>query len=465
MATNYIDPNSDPDLSGAIPAGQSKPASREPKAPAAPQRDPTLSLDLMADGLDALDKLRDQKIKDKTEPVEPTKPAEPAGGNPGGNPDGDKGDPASVVDPSVEGGKKPAPAIPVDDDEVVPGGGKDALGDIKPPEGTSPKTAAAWDSFKAKARAEIDAAAEKAKAVAAEKAALETKVKELEEKAGKAITPEQEKEFAELRRWHAAREVESAPELVSLDSKINANTDTLLAKLKEAGMVEAQLSEIRKVGVTRVNWDELKPHMSSQLRQLVDAKLMQHVNLSEERAETYTKLKATGEEFLKERKAKQEQATRQESEAFDGTARQLAASKPFAFLQDKPVPSDATPEQRKAIEEDNAFAKDMRDSVEQWKTGINTPAMKAELLYGAVMAYRYQRDLKRALAHTKALEAELASEREKFDKVKKASGAGRRTGGATVSAAKPGSDIAREDGTLKSAAEALDELAAPLMNR
>lgn len=460
MAT-YVDPNMDPDLTGtAIPEGQAQPASPA-KEPVTPQKDQTQSLDILGDGGDALDALHQASIKDKTQDPEPK--ADPAGGD--GDPEPkSEGDP-DATDPK-DSGKRPS-AIPeppkVDgtaDPEVV-----DPLEDIKPPEGTSPKTAEAWDNFKAKAREEIAAAKERAEAIVAEKTQLEQQVKELEAKAKEALTEEQKKEIEDLRKWRAASEVDTAPELVSLDSKISANTDTLLNKLKEAGMSEKQITEIRTIGVDKVNWEELKPHFSVQLRQFVDAKVLQHVNLAEDRSSTYAKLKEKGQEFLNQRKQEQEAKATEQVKALDTAVKSFESAEHFKFLQSQPVPEKATAEQRKLIEENNKFAEEMRANIEAWKQNLDDPAMKAELLFGGVMAYKLNREVHAAVGQIKALKQELQTANEKLEKVKKASGAGRRVSGATPPSPRPGSQIVNEDGKLKSAAEALDELSAPYMNR
>jgi hypothetical protein len=465
MAT-YVDPNTDPDNASAIPDGQAQPASPAP-TPAPPQKDQTQSLDILGDGGSALDALHDEALKSKTPTDAPAADPEPKGEGDAGDSDaGPEGGKDAEGDPEPEGAKKRPSAIPepakVDDD---PAPKADALEDIKPPEGTSPKTAQAWDAFKTKAREEISAAEAKATELAEKLDQIEQEKKALEEKAAKALTEEQAKEIEELRKWRAASEVETAPELVSLDSKISANTDTLLAKLKEAGMSDKQLGDIRTLGIDKVNWEELKPHFSTQLRQFVDAKVMQHVNLAEDRSSTYSKLKEKGQEYLAQRKQEAEAKVAEQVQALDGAIKSFESAEHFAFLRDQDIPKDATADQKKVIEANNKFAAEMRSNIEAWKQNLDDPAMKAELLFGGVMAYKLNREVHAAVGRIKSLESELKAANEKLDKVKKASGAGRRPAGATPPAAKPGSQIVNENGNLKSAAEALDELAAPYQSR
>jgi hypothetical protein len=458
---DYIDPNSDTDLVGsALPEGQAKAPTSSVQDPAAPRKDPTNSLDILGDGGAALDKLHEQSIKDKEPKADVKSGGEGDGGDPAAGLEDIKAPDAGEAD---KGGPKRTPAIPEADNE--PGKEDDPLEEIKPPAGTSPKTAEAWDAFKAKAREEITLAEGRAKAVADEKAKLEARVKELEEKANKALTPEQEAEISELRKWRAAKEVNTAPELVSLDTKLTANSDTLLTKLKEAGMVDKQIQDIRKIGIDKVDWDELKPHMSSQLRQFVDAKLVQHVNLSEERAATYAGLKSRGEEFLKQRQQAQEQEVQQRIQQTESAVEQFSNAKPFSFLKQVDIPADADADTKKALAADNEFAKAMRDSIDQWKKNLDDPNMRAELLFGSVMAYKIKRDYQAAQQRIAVLEKELETTNEKFERVKKAGGAGRRSGNATPAPVRPGSSFTRDDGTIKSSGEALDELAAPYMNR
>jgi hypothetical protein len=464
MAT-YIDPNSDADLNGAIPDGQNQPSSKAPE-PAAPQKDQTQSLDILGDGGAALDDLHEKAIKSQ-EPDPAPADTKPSGEGDAGSPDaGDEGGKTPASDEAPEDDKKRPSAIPeppkTDDEPETP---TDSLEDIKPPEGTSPKTAEAWDSFKTKAREEIAAAEQKATELAEQLDTIKQEKEELAAKAADALTEEQKKEIDELRKWRAASEVDTAPELVSLDSKLSANTDTLLAKLKEAGMSEKQIGDIRELGIDKVNWDELKPHFSSQLKQFVDAKVLQHVNLAEERSTTYSSLKEKGQEFLDQRKQEQEAKVAQQVEALDTAVKEFAAAEHFKFLNEQQVPSDATDEQKKAIAANNEFAKEMRGNIEAWKTNLDDPAMKAELLFGGVMAYKLNRDVHAAVGRIKALEGELKTANEKLDKVKKASGAGRRPAGAQPPTPRPGSQITNEEGKIKSADQALDELAAPYQNR
>lgn len=461
-----------------MPTGQTTPNSSEGAAPATPQKDSTQSLDALGDGGTALDALHEQTIKSKAPPEEPAPPEELASPQPEAKPVDNGGEgTAGSPDDGKQGGTPEAgakgsevggdvkPAIPPSEKPSESAETKDDLEDIRPPEGTSPKTAEAWEAFKGKARESIKAAEERAKSLAEEKIRIETELKELQEKAKDVLSEEQKKEIEELRKWHAASEIESAPELTSFDSKIAANTDTLLTKLKEAGMVEAQVAEIRKIGIDRVNWEDIKPHLSSTLRTLVDAKVLQHVSLSDERDSKFSELKKDGDAYMAQKRQEREQAEAQARQQFEATVTGYARDKTFDFLKVKDIPRDVSPEEVEALKADNSFAEDMQKSIENWKQHLDDPRMQAELLFGSVMAYKFQRDFNAATKRAKTLEAELNAEREKFAQVQRASGAGRRTGNAPAPPVPAGSQISNEKGEIKKADAALDELAARYLNR
>jgi hypothetical protein len=244
-----------------------------------------------------------------------------------------------------------------------------------------------------------------------------------------------------------------------------ANTDSLLAKLKEAGMVEAQISEVRRLGIENVNWEPLKQNMSPQLRLLVDAKVGHQLSLKDDRDETYNKLKSQGEEYLAARKKQETEAREREAKAFADGIAQLSKAEAFAFIRSVEIPKDATAEQRKALEADNKFAAELQKNMEEWTKAADRPETKAELVFGCLYAHKLQRDLDAASARIKGIEAENKQLADRIDAIKRASGAGRSSGSAVAPAAIPGGEIFSQDGKIKPAADALDELAAGIRNR
>lgn len=460
----YVDPSKDPDLAGegALPGGQQAPAGK--KAPAEPQKsiDPSKTLEVVADTGDALDKLRKEAEGDDSSNQDPPKPSgDDKGGSPeAGKPKEEDGD----SDPDA--GKRKS-AIPDLDPETPPAddkSGKVGLEQFEVPEGFSKPAAENWNKLKAAAKEAVASVEARLKAAEEERDTLKEERKGLETKAAKALTEEQEAEIAELRKWRNAVEITEAPELKSLDSKLAANTDSLLEKLREAGLPDVEVNKIRQIGVEQVDWDKLRESFSPQLTRFVDAKVSNHITLSEDRAALYKKLKDGSDAYMKQRQEQQTAAQQAEAKALEDAITAYSTNDAFSFLREQKAADDATAEQKAQIEEANKFAGEMNELIKGARESLTTPQTQAELLFGTVMAHAFKRREAIAKARVTTLEKELKELTDKIAAIKKSSGAGQSHRQSHVRAPerKPGDEIFDEHGNVKSAGEALDELKAQL---
>lgn len=278
----------------------------------------------------------------------------------------------------------------------------------------------------------------------------DAKLKEMETKLAsvKTVDPKTEEEVQqklnELSMLRRKYELDKDPELKSkYDDRIVASEGAIPDILKKNGAGDALVNLIKEEGgwqkfsqsnrlITLAGGDqvsaaELADKIVSQLpfadRKAVDAISIEQIQLKREKERYVEEQIKVADKFFKER---EDQESRKRSD-FDAQVKQgqeainkwhKMVSEQNDFLKEKSIPSDATPEIKKALEEDNAHAKEL-NSVLKKHLGTKDLDGMLGMVLESVQYHAQRRETAKLLDKTKRLEAELKSKQEEIDNFKK----------------------------------------------
>lgn len=425
----------DLELESAVPSQTPASSQQENKdSTPAPQlrakgTDDSLVPDLSKDSEAALDDLISKRTANEEEkPAAPAADEKPADEKPADKP----------VD------EKPADEKPADDKK------KDRLDEVELPPYTKPKAAESFARVKEIARQELKQREEQIAALQKERDEAVKKSTETPK-----VSPEELKELEDLRNWRKSIDVENDPSWKEFDGRVSKNVENIYSKLKEAGMSEANISEIKKLGgPAQVDWEPIYEKLPSATRRYIDAKLVENENISEQKKEALASAKTKADEFLKARTEKEQKS---EAQTIEAQKKAVDAYRPkLEWLNNKDVPANATPEQKKEIETHNAFVGKMNGIIEE-SFKNRSPEYLAQLAVGTVLAHYYSAANAGLTDENKRIADELAKANAELDRIKKASGANRREAATPVPPKK--TDI------FGSAEDALDNLKNQLVGR
>lgn len=338
---------------------------------------------------------------DETPPKDEPKP------DPAPPKDEPKPDPAPPKDtPAPDAKDTPPPKEP-------PAPPKDALDEVELPPYSKPKTAESFNEVKRRARETISQQEATIKK-------LETDLAEREEKLKKSLGEDAEKELNDLRNWRRSADIENdATFRQKFDGKIESNNNAIIAKLKEAGMGDEQIAEIKKLGgPDKINWEGLLEKLPVNLRRFIETKLVNNIELKDERQAEIERVRKDPSKFEQERVQVQSKALVDSANTF---------LKNISWTAIKQVPANATAEEKAKIEADNKVAQAAVDRV-QGALKDYSPETFGELAVGTAIAYKLKDDnvaLEKALAAEKESSQKVVAERDalkaELEKIKKAS--------------------------------------------
>jgi hypothetical protein len=326
-----------------------------------------------------------------------------------------------------------------------------------------------------------------------EKEEKEAKLKELEGKLAtvKTIDPKTEEEvqekLKELSMYRRRYELDKDPEVKSkfddriesasksLDSTVpeilakNGATQGLLDLVKtEGGWVKFSQSNrrITLAGGEEVTAAELADQIVDKLpfsdRKTLDAIVLEQIQLKRDKQRYIEEQVQVADKFFKEREeneAKNRQAF--EKSIKDGeeviAKWQKTVAEHNAFLKEKEVPANATPEQKKAIEEENSYARELNSVL---KKNLSTKDLEGMLniVLESVQYHQQRRETAKLVERTKRLEAELKAKQDEIDSFKKSGKttpkSGSLIGGGGGSSAKP--DAPKKAATIEEAFAAIE---------
>lgn len=280
---------------------------------------------------------------------------------------------------------------------------KDNLDEVALPPYSKPKTTDSFNEVKKRARETITARD-------AEIARLNQELAAREEKLKGALPTEATKELEELRTFRRSVDIENDPEFRGrFDGKIETNNNAIMSKLAEAGMGQEQIDAIKKLGgPEQVDWEPLLPKLPVALRRFVEAKLVQNEDLRTEKKDTVAQARKDPSVFEK-------QKVEQRSKVLVETANQHLSK--LAWTVEKPIPANATPEEKAKLTAANAVAKQAQGLVQDALKDYN-PATFAELAVGTAFAHKFKSDLEAATAEKSKLAENLAKVEKERDALK-----------------------------------------------
>lgn len=302
--------------------------------------------------------------------------------------------PATVATATPEPEKVETPAV-----VVAPAEESDPLDSVKLGAHARPATTEAFTKVKELARQEIRKLREELETV---------------RKAPPTTGPDEatQKELEELRNFRESLALEADPTFVErFDKRVATIDDKIYAKLKEAGASDADITKIKELGgVEKLDLDKLAP--DPRLRRFIETKLVEKDELQEQRKEALAKGSETRKQFLEERRKTAEAEGKQQLQERTSEFKRLSSTlDPFKPI---PVPKDATPEERKNIEEANTFVTNKLKEVEQLVTGDLSAKRQAELAAGYALAHVFLMERDGLSKKTESLTKQLAEAQEKI---------------------------------------------------
>lgn len=324
--------------------------------------------------------------------------------------------------PKVETPPKTEEVPPATETDGLP---KEEFDKVELPPYSKPATAEQFAKVKTMAKFRIDA-------LVKERDDLSAKLRDVEVKVGK-LPAETEQELNELRAFRKQLDVEYDPSFKQFDTSIKQNDESILGKLKEAGIEDEVIKKIREIGVAQVDWDTILPKLPSGIKRFVENKLFANDDLKEQRNRAVDTAKKNADKFLQDRQQATEKQSKAEQAQVQSDFKDLLSKLPWS--QRKTVPATATAEEKAGVTAHNKFLDEV-DAAIQDASEDNTPHMRAALTLGYVQALQLQRQVSAMTAgldvQKKAWEGEKAKLQSKIDeqdafiaKIKKSSSASR----------------------------------------
>lgn len=372
--------------------------------------------DLLKHTSQALDDLL-KTMEDSPEPSKKTESVPAKKTEPEPEPEPTKTEPDSAASPADDKSTEPAP--PSSDD----------FESVELPAYAKPQTKDSFAKLKEIGRRKV-AEAESAKAAAladrdAKVAELEKQRKELEEKVKGYLPPEKAQELEELRKWRASVEVEKDPSFQTYDDRIQRNVETIYERFKAAGMTEEQLKEMKRLGgPEKVDVKTLYQHLDQSTAREIEADLIENRLIRKQKAEALEQAKKNAHEFLDQRRKAHEGVEKEVHEKTRTITKTYLDT--FDWAKEQAVPVSAKADEKARIEAQNKFAKETQDRVKKMLED-NTPETRAEMVVGTALAYYYKALADYRETAIKALEKKVSEASGELDRIKKASGASRRT--------------------------------------
>ncbi len=306
----------------------------------------------------------------------------------------------------------------------------DEYSKIKLPPHSKPAVTEAFDNVKKRAR-------EEAARLLAENEDLKKKIPA----PGSAVTPELQKEIDDLKAFRAAHDYQNTPEFIAAHvTPLQANNESILAKLKAAGYTDEHIAKIKEIGLDKLDWTPVLEKLPPITKRAIEAKLLENETLAEKRAAAVAAAQKAPQEFT----AKQQQAAESAKKAADAevVAEIDAVTGKVEWAQPKTIPADATAAQRTEIENFNKFVKEQNDR-KAVMLADDSPKMRGTMIAASLLAYQFMAQSAGWQKRAEEAEAELA-------RIKKSSSTSRKPSNA------PSTGLpAKSAGPLQSGKEAL----------
>lgn len=210
--------------------------------------------------------------------------------------------------------------------------------------------------------------AKEARALARQYASgLEATAKELEDLKAKpptGLTPEVEAELKDLRELRTAVMLENDPHFAGeWNSKLQSADDQLIGFLVENGLPKETADKYKEAGFDNIPWKDVreaitKDPQSYRILPYFDSLMAQRMGLERQRKDEIAKLRSNQPAFIERVRGSEKAAVEKWQKDMSDYARSREGMKRHEWLLLKPVPADATPEQKQAIETENKRLQD-----------------------------------------------------------------------------------------------------------
>lgn len=283
------------------------------------------------------------------------------------------------------------------------------------PPGASPKSSEAFATIKVKAAQEISARD-------AQIEELRKKNQELEAKAQKSLSPEQEKEITSLREWRAKLDVEADPKFKEFDKQISSASEFVYAQLRKSGMenVESVIAEIKKWGGPhKVKLEKvLEVITDPTIKRLIESKSADIEHIAFNRDQAVKDAKDNIATYVQNRQKEAEQAATKHNADTQALLKRDAPK--MDFLQKKELPAGADEATKKSIEAHNKSVDEINQNIQD-AANDDSPEMRAIMLFGMGKLLHVQPKYEAAQKRIAELEKQLKESTDKIEEFKKAS--------------------------------------------
>lgn len=335
--------------------------------------------------------------------------------------------PAEVPAPEEKKEETPAPAAPPEEKKEVqepetpqapatPAPAPDPDEEvIEAPKGMNKSQASNWKRLSDRAETKTKLAKE----LAAKLAAQEAAVKELQSKVGK---PDENllKELTELREHRRAFDIQNDPEFVNKYDVPVQNLSTEIFEILKAHQVTPEILELIKTSGSLTTksmkwWQEnyITPLENSDSPLDNDHAFALKRSLEKIRELNYERTKevSSASKNQSEWSKKREEAAKTANESFENTVfsvvNETRSKVPWANLRE--IPSNASNEERAAIEKSNEFYKSVVEPVFRSAMYSTDPKTRAQHAMEAVLARRLIMDMDDLIAERDSLKEQIAT--------------------------------------------------------
>lgn len=199
--------------------------------------------------------------------------------------------------------------------------------------------------------------------------------------------------------------------------------ESIYSRLKAAGMSDAQVEEIKKLGgPAEVDWDAIAGKLPGPLRRFIDQKLGENEGLAEKKNRALADAKKNATEYLR---AKQESDSSTREQAVKRTEKTIQELIPkLGWMEPRKAKAEASEAEKTVVEQHNKLVEESNQFLKD-AAGDDSPEMRGTLALAYVQLQKLRSDygfLKMAKdAKIAELTDELKETKAVLDKVKRAS--------------------------------------------
>jgi hypothetical protein len=331
-----------------------------------------------------------------------------------------------------------------------------------------------------------DAAIQSEATTKKELADRDTKLKELQAEIEKVKTvdpktqDEVKQQLDELKMFRRRYELEKDPEVKEkFDTRVEQAETSIISTLKNKGAGDGLLALIKEEGGwdkfarssrsvtlndgTKVTAAQLADQVVQSLplgdRKAIDGLMMEQLSLVREKDRYFKEQQQTAVKYFEDQSKKQtEQAEAQKKQVdavqdnINNWMKEVEAKNDW--LHERTVKETATPEEKAAIAEDNAYAKKLNILL---KKGLATRSLDdaLQITLDSVQMFQEKRLKEKAIAEAEGLRKQLKAKQDEIDKFRSASRSTPRTGGNLGSRAEEPAPATKKYGTLEDTLEAI----------